>query len=74
MVMSDRPEVQTASWPIAAVDVGILASSFVGAIGRLPFRYPWRGPSRLPRNVAVAATREFVRSLIGYASSLPIDR
>jgi acetyl esterase/lipase len=73
MVMSDRPEVQTASWPITAVDVGVLASSFVGAIGRLPFRSPWRGPSSAPRNLAVSATREFVRSLLGYASSLPID-
>ncbi len=71
--MSDRPEVQTASWPIAAVDVATLASSFLGAIGRLPFRAPWRGPSHPPRNMAVSATREFVRSLLGYASSLPID-
>jgi len=71
--MSDRPEVQTASWPIAAVDVATLASSFVGAMGRLPFRAPWRGPSHPPRNMAVSATRELVRTLLGYASSLPID-
>jgi monoterpene epsilon-lactone hydrolase len=73
MVMSDRPEVRAASWPIAAVDVANLASSFVAALGRLPFRDPWRGPSHPPRNLAVSATRELVRSLIGYASSLPID-
>jgi len=73
MVMSDRPEVKTASWPIAAVDVVTLTSSFLGALGRLPFRDPWRGPSRLPRNLAVSATRELVRTLLGYASSLPID-
>src|SRR5580693_5162054 len=73
MVMSDRPEVKTASWQIAAVDVATLVSNFVGALGRLPFRTPWRGPSHPPRNMAVSATREFVRSLIGYASSLPID-
>lgn len=73
MVMSDRPEVRTASWPITAVDVSGLASSFLGAIGRLPFRSPWHGPSSAPRNLAVSATREFVRSLLGYASSLPID-
>ena len=71
--MSDRPEVQTASWPIAAVDVAALASNFVSAIGRLPFRDPWRGPSHPPRNMAVSATRELVRSLLGYATSLPID-
>jgi monoterpene epsilon-lactone hydrolase len=73
MVMSDRPEVHTASWPIAAVDIAGLASNFIGAIGRLPFRDPWRGPGSQPRNLAVSATRELVRSLIGYASSLPID-
>lgn len=71
--MSDRPEVQTVSWPIAVVDVATLASSFVGALGRLPFRTPWRGPSHPPRNMALSATREFVRTLLGYASSLPID-
>ena len=71
--MADRPEVRTVSWPIAAVDVATLASSFVGAFGRLPFRTPWRGPSHAPRNLAVSATRELVRTLLGYASSLPID-
>ena len=71
--MSDRPEVHTASWPIAAVDVAALASNFVSAVSRLPFRDPWRGPSHPPRNMAVSATRELVRSLLGYASSLPID-
>jgi epsilon-lactone hydrolase len=65
MVMSDRPEVQTASWPIAVVDVATLASIFVGALGRLSFRGPWRGPSHPPRNLAVSATRELVRTLLG---------
>jgi len=71
--MSDRPEVRTASWPIAVVDVAGLASSMVSALGRLPFRGPWRGPGNMARNLAVTTTREFVRSLLGYASSLPID-
>lgn len=73
MVMSDRPEVQTVSWPIAVVDLATLASSFVGALGRIPFRAPWRGPSHPPRDIAVLATPELVRTLLGYASSLPID-
>lgn len=73
VVMSDRPEVRTASWPIAAVDLAGLASNLVGAIARLPFRDPWRGPSNSPRNLAVSTTRELIRSLFGYASSLPID-
>jgi acetyl esterase/lipase len=71
--MSDRPEVKTASWPIAAVDVAELTSNLVGAVARLPFRSPWRGPSNTPRNLAVSTTRELTRSLFGYASSLPID-
>jgi epsilon-lactone hydrolase len=71
--MSDRPEVRTASWPIAAVDVAELASSLVGAVARLPFRAPWRGPSNKPRNLAVSTTRELTRSLLGYSASLPID-
>ncbi|MGO8859735.1 MAG: alpha/beta hydrolase [Acidimicrobiales bacterium] len=71
--MADRPEVRTASWPIAAVDVAGLASNFLGAIARLPFRDPWRGPSGPARNLAVSATRELIRSLFGYAVSLPID-
>jgi epsilon-lactone hydrolase len=73
VVMADRPEVRTASWPIAAVDVAGLASNFLGAVARLPFRDPWRGPSSPPRNLAVSATRELIRSLFGYAVSLPID-
>jgi epsilon-lactone hydrolase len=71
--MSDRPEVRTASWPIAAVDVAGLTSNLVSAIARLPFRAPWRGPSTTPRNLAVSTTRELTRSLLGYAASLPID-
>jgi monoterpene epsilon-lactone hydrolase len=71
--MSDRPEVRTASWPIAAVDVAGLASELIGAVARLPFRTPWRGPSNSPRNLAVSTTRELTRSLLGYAASLPID-
>jgi acetyl esterase/lipase len=55
------------------VDLAGLASNLVGAIARLPFRDPWRGPSNSPRNLAVSTTRELIRSLFGYASSLPID-
>jgi monoterpene epsilon-lactone hydrolase len=73
MVMADRREVRTASWPIAAVDVAGLAASLAAGLGRLPFRSPLRGPGNLPRKVAVSATRELIRSLFGYASSLPID-
>jgi epsilon-lactone hydrolase len=73
MVMSDRPEVRTAPWPIAAIDAAGLAAGLVAGLGRLPFRNPRRGPGSLPRNLAVSATRELTRSFLGYASSLPVD-
>lgn len=71
--MGKRPDVPTASVPIAAVDVLGLAGAFAGAIARIPLRAPWRGPRNPLRNIAVASTREFVRSLMGYMTSLPID-
>ncbi len=73
MVMSDRPEVRTAPWPIAAIDAAGLAAGLAGGLGRLPFRNPLRGSGNLPRKLALSATRELVRSLMGFASSLPID-
>ena len=60
------PGSETASWPIAAVDVAGLASSLVGAVARLPFRTPWRGPSNGPRNLAVSTTRELTPIPLGY--------
>jgi monoterpene epsilon-lactone hydrolase len=73
MVMASRPEVQVASAPIAVVDAAGLAGAFVAAMARIPLRAPWRGPSNPLRNIAVSSTREFVRSLMGYMTSLPID-
>jgi acetyl esterase/lipase len=73
MVMGRRPGVQVASPAITAVDAVGLAGAFVAAIARIPLRAPWRGPRNPFRNVAVASTREFLRSLIGYVTSLPID-
>src|SRR5580698_7894140 len=73
MAMASRPEVEVASPAVAAVDVLGLAGAFAGALLRIPLRAPWRGASSPLRNVAVASTREFVRSLIGYVTALPID-
>jgi acetyl esterase/lipase len=73
MVMASRPEVEVASAPVAAIDLMGLASAFAGAVLRIPLRAPWRGPSSALRNVAVSSTREFVRSLMGYVTALPID-
>ncbi len=71
--MGRRPDVQVASAPIAAIDAVGLAGAFTEALVRIPWRLPWRGPSNRMHNVAVSSTRELVRTLMGYMTSLPID-
>ncbi|MBK9181203.1 MAG: alpha/beta hydrolase [Acidimicrobiales bacterium] len=73
MVMADRPEVETASAPIAALDLLGLGQQILGALARVPFRRPWAGPSTLPANMGAAVTREVLRTFMGYASSLRIE-
>jgi len=73
MVMGRRPEVPTSSWPIAVNDLAGLAGSLGAAMARVPFRHPLRGQGSGPHNLAVAVTREAIRSFMGYSSSLPID-
>jgi acetyl esterase/lipase len=72
MVMASRPDVATASLPIAAVDVVGLAQQLTNALVRVPFRDPLRGSSGPIQNFATAVTRETVRSFMGYSSSLPV--
>ncbi|HEV3281224.1 MAG TPA: alpha/beta hydrolase [Acidimicrobiales bacterium] len=63
----------TASWPITAADLAGLAGQMATALVRVPFRRPWSGGSSPQHNLAVAVTRETIRSFMGYASSLPIE-
>lgn len=71
MVMGRRPEVATASAPIAALAVGGLAAQLATALASVPFRKPWQGgPNRL-HNVGIAVTRTLMRSFVGYAAALP---
>ncbi len=72
MVMARRPAGRGFPWPIAAVDLAGLAGQLATAMLRVPFRDPWAGEGSLPHNLAVAVTREAIRSFMGYASSLPI--
>jgi monoterpene epsilon-lactone hydrolase len=72
MAMGNRPEVETASAPIVAVDVGALAQQLVAALARVPFRHPFSGSSSLASNLGVSVTREVIRSLMGYSVALPI--
>ncbi len=73
MVMAERPEVRTATAPIAAVDVVGLAQQMTNALIRVPFRSPLRGPSTRLANLGQTITREAVRTFMGYSSSLPIE-
>jgi monoterpene epsilon-lactone hydrolase len=73
MVMGRRPGVARSSWPIAAIDLVGLAGQLTTGLGRVPFRKPWAGEGNLPHNLAVTVTRETIRSLMGYLTSLPID-
>jgi acetyl esterase/lipase len=72
MVMGRRPEVETASAPVAAFAVAGLAAQLATALASVPFRRPWAGPAGRLHNVGTAVTRTVLRSFIGYATSLPI--
>jgi acetyl esterase/lipase len=73
MVMANRPEVQTAPLPVAAVDTIVLGQQLGAALLRVPFRSPLRGTSNVLANLGMNVTREVMRSFMGYLSSLPID-
>jgi len=73
VVMASRPGVRHAPWPIATADLVGLAGQMTVAMFRVPFRRPWDGEGDLPHNLAVALTRETLRTFMGYSSSLPIE-
>lgn len=72
MVMGRRPEVDTASVPVAALAVAGLAAQLATALASVPFRTPWRGPAGRVHNVGMSVTRTVLRAFIGYVTSLPI--
>ena len=72
MVMGRRPEVKTASGPVAAFAIAGLAAQLTTALASVPFRRPWKGPAGRLHNVGVAVTRTVLRAFIGYVTSLPI--
>jgi epsilon-lactone hydrolase len=73
MVMGRRPDVKTASAPIAAVDAIAMGGQLGAALLRVPFRNPFRGQSTMVSNLGSSVTREVLRSFMGYTSSLPIE-
>jgi acetyl esterase/lipase len=72
MAMGNRPEVKTASAPIVALDVSLLAGHFVTALARVPWRRPFSGDSSPLSNLGITVTREVIRAFMGYSSSLRI--
>src|SRR5277367_5228396 len=72
MAMGNRPEVKTASAPIVALDVSLLAGHFVTALARVPWRRPFSGDSSRLSNLGITVTREVIRAFMGYSSSLRI--
>src|SRR5271154_6483455 len=70
--MGNRPEVKTASAPIVALDVSLLAGHFAPALARVPFRNPFSGQSSPLSNLGITVTREVIRAFMGYSSSLRI--
>jgi monoterpene epsilon-lactone hydrolase len=72
VAMGNRPDVQTAPVPIAALDVSLLAAHFATALARVPFRRPFAGRSSLLSNLGITVTREVIRAFMGYSTSLRI--
>jgi acetyl esterase/lipase len=73
MVMGRRPNVTTASAPIAAVTVFGLAQSVVTGLVKVPFRRPWQGGQSLADNLGRSVTRQVMRTFMGYSSMLPTE-
>ena len=72
MVMGRRPDVETASLPITALDTLLLGQQLSVALARIPFRQPLRGRSSRLSNLGQNVTREVIRSFMGYVTSLPV--
>lgn len=72
MAMGNRPEVKTASAPVAALDVGLLAQVLATAMARVPFCHPLKGDFSPASNLAHSVTRETIRAFMGYCSALRI--
>ncbi len=73
MVMAHRQGVEHSSWPVTATDFATLAGAMGAALVRVPLRKPWKQAGSVVGNLAVATTRESIRTFMGFASALPID-
>lgn len=73
MVMGDRPDVETASAPIAAVDLLGLGAQMGVALARVPFRSPFGGHGTVAHRLGANVTREVLRSFMGYSTGLRVQ-
>lgn len=73
MVMAERDDVRTASFPVTVVDAVALSGQLLAALARLPFRRPFAGGSTALANLRTNLTREVVRSFMSNTSGLPIE-
>jgi len=74
MVMGRRPEVKTASAPVAAFAVAGLAAQLATALASVPFRRPWAGPAGRLHNVGTAVTRTVLRAFNRMNELIPTVR
>lgn len=73
MVMGSRPEVETASGPVAALDLLGLAAQMGVAVGRVPFRSPLAGSGAVAERIGRSVTREVLRSFMGFSTGLRVQ-
>lgn len=73
MVMGDRPDVETASLPVAALDLLGLTAQMGVALARVPFRDPLGGTGTIPHKLGLTVTREVIRSFMGFATGLRVQ-
>jgi acetyl esterase/lipase len=65
--------VETASLPIAAIDMLGLGAQISVALARVPFRSPLAGNGTLPHRLGVSVTREVLRSFMGFSTGLRVQ-
>jgi acetyl esterase/lipase len=71
--MGDRPDVKTASAPIAALDLIGLGAQLGVAMARVPFRDPFGGQGTVAHRLGATITREALRSFMGFSTGLRVQ-
>ncbi len=72
MVMGNRPDVETATPPLAVSAVAGLGLQMANALVSVPARRPWEGAASLLDNVGASVTHQVLRTFMGYSLGLRI--